>query len=327
MTSISILGAGAWGTALACAISHDENNVTLYTHDKEELGYLQKNNASPKLPDIALPPSIQVTGKLEDTLPADIVMIAVPAQAVRDVCMSMAPLLTGQSYVVLCSKGIELETGLLMNEVAESLLKDHAIAVLSGPTFAKEVAQGLATAATIAHGEMTSARFLASTLGSQKFRLYPSTDCTGVELGGAMKNIIAIASGIAMAQKMGENTRAALITRGLNEMVRLGIALGANPETFLGLSGIGDLILSCTSTQSRNFSLGLEIGQGTGSSFAMSGVLTEGAYTVKALLKLAEMMEVEVPICQAVHAVLHEGQPIDQEIEGLLARPFKVEFA
>jgi glycerol-3-phosphate dehydrogenase (NAD(P)+) len=297
--------------------------VSIYTNNKDEFDYFQAHNASPKLPHLPLLEGISCHKHLEEVLPADLILMVVPAQQVRKVAEDLQKQLNKQTYIVLCSKGIELESGLLMSEVAESVLKDHSIAVLSGPTFATEVAQDLPTAATIAHRELTTARFLASTLGSNHFRLYPSQDIVGVEVGGALKNVIAIASGIAIAKGMGENTRAALITRGLAEMARLGQALGANAETFLGLSGVGDLVLTCTSTQSRNLSFGLQLGKGELTH--NESILTEGAYTVSALMKLGKMMEIDTPICQAVYNVLYNQSSIEEEIINLLARPFKTE--
>lgn len=323
MTSLTVIGAGAWGTALALACHRAGNQVSLYTNNPDEFTYFQAHQASPKLPTIKLPDDLKCYDRLEDVLPANVILMVVPAQQVRSVSESLNTLLINQTYIVLCSKGIELDSGLLMSEVADSILKDHSIAVLSGPTFAMEVAQDLPTAATIAHRELTTARFLASTLGSNHFRLYPSHDVVGVEVGGALKNVIALASGIALAKGMGENTRAALITRGLAEMARLGLALGAHPETFLGLSGVGDLVLTCTSTQSRNLSFGLKIGRGEIT--RDESILTEGAYTVSALMKLGEMMEIDMPICQAVYNALYKNSPIEAEIESLLSRPFKSE--
>jgi glycerol-3-phosphate dehydrogenase (NAD(P)+) len=323
MTSIAVLGAGAWGTALAFSCKRAGNHVKIYTNSQQEFDYFQKHNASPRLSHLSLLEGISCHHYLEDVLPADLILMVVPAQQVRSVSETLQQVLKKETYVVLCSKGIELESGLLMSEVASSVLKNHSIAILSGPTFAAEVASDLPTAATIAHHELTTARFLASTLGSPNFRLYPSQDVIGVEIGGALKNVIAIASGIALARGMGENTRAALITRGLAEMARLGQALGADPETFLGLSGVGDLVLTCTSTQSRNLSFGLQLGKGTVSQD--EGILTEGAYTVAALMKLGQMMEIDMPICQAVYNVLYKKNSVEEEIKSLLSRPFKAE--
>lgn len=323
MTTLSIIGAGAWGTALACAAREADNNVSLYTNNKQEFEYFTKNRESIKLKGLKIHEDIRVFDTLEDILPADVVLLVVPAQEVRQVCTELNGVLNKQTYIILCSKGVELESGLMMHEIAESVLKDHSIAVLSGPTFAHEVAQKMPTAALIAHKEMTTARFLASTLGSDCFRLYPSSDIVGAEIGGAVKNVIAIAVGIAMAKKMGDNARAAIITRGLAEMARLGVALGADHDTFLGLSGVGDLVLTCTSKASRNFSFGFK--KGGGNIDFDDTLLTEGAHTVLALMRLADMMEIEMPLSRAVHRVLYENANIENEIHALLSRPFKVE--
>jgi glycerol-3-phosphate dehydrogenase (NAD(P)+) len=323
MTAITVLGAGAWGTALALACHRSSNQVRLYTNDIEEYNHISAYRVSPKLPSVIIPDGISFHKSIEEALPADLILMVVPAQQVRNVSEVLKEKLIKETYVVLCSKGIELGSGLLMSEVAEGILKDHSISVLSGPSFAAEVAIGLPTAATIANRELNTARFLASTIGSTNFRLYPSQDIIGVEIGGALKNVIAIASGIAIAKGLGENTRAALITRGLAEMARLGQALGGDAETFLGLSGVGDLVLSCTSTQSRNLSFGIKLGKGEISKD--ESILTEGSYTVAALMKLGHMMEIDMPICSAVYNVLYNDSSIEEEMTNLLSRPFKSE--
>lgn len=323
MTTVTIVGAGAWGTALALAIERSGPEVTLLAQNAEEEASLKKTQECARLPGIHLPDAIHIASGLERANDADIILIAVPAQAVRSVAEALASILNKAKYIVLCSKGIELDSGLLMSEVVEDVLEGHSISVLSGPTFALDVAKNLPCAASLANTESSTAKWLASTLGSPLFRLYPTTDVVGVELTGALKNVIAIAAGIATARGFGESARAALVTRGVAEMVRLGQEMGAQQETFLGLSGLGDLVLCCTSPASRNMSLGLQIGQNQDKKDL--GLLTEGAYTSKAVVTLAEEMGVELPICQCVHRVLHLGGDIDDEVKNLLARPLKSE--
>lgn len=323
MTTVTIVGAGAWGTALALAINRSGPSVTLVAQDASEKNILTKNRECPRIPGVDIPEDIKIVSGLENAASADIILIAVPAQAVRSVTTELSSVLEADKYVVLCSKGIELESGLLMSEIVEETLEGHSISVLSGPTFAKDVANNRPCAASLANGEGTTAKWLASTLGSRLFRLYPTTDIVGVELTGALKNVIAIAAGIATARGYGESARAALVTRGVSEMVRLGQAMGAQHETFLGLSGLGDLVLCCTSDSSRNMALGVQIG--LNKSKEDPTLLTEGAHTSKAVVTLAEEMDVDLPICQCVNRIIHEGADIDEEVQALLSRPLKNE--
>lgn len=323
MTTVSVIGAGAWGAALAMVAERSQKKVTLYTHTQQEYDMLHNQRETPKLPGIKLPETIRITTDLALAAQANIILMVVPAQAMRSAVQALAKYLNPDSYLILCSKGIELDTGLLMSEVVEEILPGHSISVFSGPTFAREVATGLPTIATLASREAHISRWLASSLSNDKMRIYTSTDTIGLQIAGALKNVIAIASGISTARELGENARAALITRGLAEMTRLGLALGAQEETFQGLAGIGDLLLSATSVQSRNFSLGLAIG-GNKENFEAIG-LTEGAFTARAVLKLAQQVDVEMPICQAVCNILDNHNSIDAEIAALWARPLKSE--
>ncbi len=322
MTSVSVIGAGAWGTALALASHRAGRQVTLIAQDEEEASSLLKARCAPRLPGITIPDEIHITHDFMAAASADITLLAVPAQVVRAVSMSLADYFQEKSYIVVCAKGIELETGLLMSEIVEETLEGHSVSILSGPTFAADVGAGRPAAACIAHQEITTARWLASSLSSREFRLYPSSDVVGVEISGALKNVIAIASGIATAKGVGESGRAALITRGLAEMTRLGIAMGGQAETFAGLSGVGDLALCCTSKTSRNMALGYRLGS---DDHTPDDSLTEGAYTAKAVLALAEQLDVEIPISQAVSRILDDPRTIDTEIDGLLARSLKQE--
>ncbi len=323
MTSVSIVGAGAWGTALALAINKAGPKVTLVAQDAQEASDLQKDRECFRLPGIKIPKEIDIAHSLQEAGRADIILMAVPAQVMREVTEKLASFLEGDKYIVLCSKGIELNSGLLMSEIVEETLEGHSISVLSGPTFAKDVAADKPCAASLANTELSTARWLASSLGSPHFRLYPTNDLVGVELTGALKNVIAIAAGIATARGYGESARAGLVTRGVAEMVRLGDAMGAQQETFLGLSGLGDLVLCCTSDSSRNMTLGLKVGQGT--TLEDKTLLTEGAYTSQAVITLAEELDVDLPICTCVHRILHEGANIEDEVKQLLSRPMKSE--
>ena len=324
MTRVSIVGAGAWGVSLALAIENAGPEVTLIAQDAAEANLLQKNKECPRLKGVTIPSSITLTSDLKEATTSDIILIVVPAQVVREVTKKLSTLLTNDKYIVLCSKGIELQSGLLMSEIVEETLEGHSISVLSGPTFAKDVARHKPCAASLANTEASTAKWLCSTLGSPHFRLYPTTDLVGVELTGALKNVIAIAAGIATSRGYGESARAALVTRGVAEMVRLGTAMGARQETFLGLSGLGDLVLCCTSDTSRNMALGLQIGRGLPEE--RSPLLTEGAHTSKAVMTVAEDLNIELPICGCVHRILHEGADIDEEVKALLSRPLKSEY-
>lgn len=327
MTSVAVLGGGAWGTALALTAVWAGRKTILWSKDKavvEEIKIKQEN--STYLPGIALPPSLRVTPDLQEALASDIILLVVPAQVVRSVLMTLRPMMSSNSYIILCSKGIEMETGFLMHEVMQDVLPHHSASILSGPTFARDVALKQPTAATLAHHEITTSRYLSASLSSAYFRLYPSDDIMGVAIGGAIKNVIAIAAGIATAENFGDSTRAALITRGLAEMTRLGLMKGAKAETFLGLSGVGDLILSCTSMQSRNMALGTHLAAPPSSSPEKKPALTEGAFTAKAAHQISSLSGIEMPISEAVYKILYTNASIPEEIANLLARPLKKEY-
>jgi glycerol-3-phosphate dehydrogenase (NAD(P)+) len=321
MTTVSIIGAGAWGVALALVAERNHKKVMLYAHLPEEYESLKKQRETSRLPGVKIPANIHVTDDIASASQANIILIVVPAQAMRSAIQKIAAAVKDDSYVVVCAKGIEVATGLLMSDVIREFLPSHPVSVLSGPTFAREVALGLPAIASLASPEMTTSRWLASSLGHDRLRLYPSTDVIGLQVAGALKNVIAIASGIVTARHLGENARAAIIVRGLAEMTRLGVALGAEEETFQGPAGIGDLLLSATSPQSRNFSLGLSIGK---EGYKQEDIgLTEGAFTARAVMKLANQLGVEMPICQAVcHILDHQGE-IDKEISVLWSRSIK----
>ncbi|MDH5771606.1 MAG: NAD(P)-dependent glycerol-3-phosphate dehydrogenase [Rhodospirillaceae bacterium] len=329
MQKIGVIGAGAWGTALAIAARRAGRDVTIWAHEPEVVSAINdKHENTIFLSGIKLDPGIKATSDMADALNADAVLMVAPAQHVRGVCELAKPHWKKTTPIVLCSKGVEKNTLNLMSEVAGQVLgKDVPVAVLSGPTFAKEVANNLPTAVTLACSDETLGQKLIDAMASKTFRPYYSPDVIGAELGGAIKNVLAIACGIVEGKKMGDNARAALITRGLAEIARLGLVLGADPLTLMGLSGLGDLTLTCNAMQSRNFSLGYELGQGKSLDAILSerNSVAEGVPSATSVVELAEKNQVDMPICQAVYAVLNVEADLDSIILGLLSRPLNVE--
>jgi glycerol-3-phosphate dehydrogenase (NAD(P)+) len=320
--SIAIIGAGAWGTALALVAARAGRTATLYARDASHAAHIAEARENPRLPGIKLATDIHVTNDIAASGRADIILVATPAQHLRAALNAVAPHLKAHTPVIACAKGIEHGTRKFMTEIiAESA--PHAVpAILSGPSFAEDVAKGLPTAVTLAAKDETIASELVQALGSATFRPYHTTDVLGVEIGGAAKNVLAIAAGIAVGRKLGASAQAALTTRGFSELARFGRTLGARPETMVGLSGLGDLILTCSSPQSRNFALGIALGRGEP---PPSGKLAEGASTAPVLVELAASRKVEMPVSSAVAAILAGNLSIDAAIEGLLTRPFKAE--
>lgn len=326
--SIGVLGAGAWGTALAIAAWRSGGTVTLWARRTELADQIaQARENEPYLPGVTLDPAIRVTAELSDVAEAEALLLVVPAQHLRALAERLQPLLPPDRPLVICAKGIEQESGALMSEVLDEVMPDNPQAILTGPSFAKEVACELPTAVTLAARDAALGKALVTSLGSPRFRTYLSDDPVGAEIGGAVKNVIAIACGIVAGRKLGDNARAALITRALAEVARLGRAKGAKAETFMGLSGLGDLLLTCSSTQSRNYSLGLALGQGKSLDTLMHDrrSIVEGVFTTRAVMKIASQLGIEVPICASVDAVVNQGAEIGKTIEQLLARPFKSE--
>lgn len=326
--SIGIIGGGAWGTALAQVLRSAGRQVIIHAREKaviESVNLYHHNNSY--LPNLKLDVLIKATGSMADLALCDALFIVVPAQYMRDTCKHIIGRVPSHTPIVICSKGIENTTGALMHEVAAAVLPEHPLAILSGPTFAAEVAQGLPTAVTIAAKDITLAQRIAEACSNRTFRPYMSDDMTGVELGGALKNVFAIGCGIVVGKGLGENARAALITRGLAEMLKLALACGARPETLAGLSGLGDLVLTCSSTQSRNMTLGIALGKGKPlqAILAERHGVTEGVETAKAALLLAKSRKIEMPVLHAVHDILHKGVDIDSTIAQLLGRPLKQE--
>jgi glycerol-3-phosphate dehydrogenase (NAD(P)+) len=322
LRSVAVIGAGAWGTALATVAARAGRSVTLWARNADHAARITSSRENPRLPGVSLSPDVVVTGELALAASADVLLIATPAQHLRGAVSTLAPHLTGPVPIVACAKGIEHGTHKFMTDVIAEAAPSALPAILSGPSFADDVAQGLPTAVTLAAHDEQVASALVQALGSPTFRPYHSTDVRGVEIGGAAKNVLAIAVGIAVGRKLGASAQAALTTRGFAELARFGRACGARSETLVGLSGLGDLILTCSSPQSRNFALGLALGRDEP---PPAGKLAEGASTAPVLIELAASQNIEMPVSQAVAAILGGETTIDAAISGLLTRPFKAE--
>lgn len=326
--SLGIAGAGAWGTALAMQAARAGLATTLWARRPEAAAAIAASRENPDyLPGATLPPEVMVSAQLTDALAADAVLYAQPAQHLRAFCTAARSAWRAGTPIVLCAKGIELNSGLLLTDVAADLLPQAPVAVLSGPSFASEVAAGLPTAVVIASSDAALNEMLMQALSHGAFRPYGSLDPVGVELAGAAKNALAIACGIIMGRGLGENARAALVTRGLAELARLAHALGGRSETMLGLAGVGDVVLTCNSMKSRNASLGFELGRGRllAEILAERRSVAEGVPTAAALEQLATRLQVDMPICSTVAGVLAGRAAIDQAMRDLLARPLKHE--
>ena len=324
---IAIVGTGAWGTALANALARAGRRVTLAGRDHASADAMARSRASQRLPGHPIDARVAVAATGAAVLSAqDVILLAVPSQHLRDAAGRVAPMLGAGIPVIACAKGIERGTHMFMTQVIAECAPAAVPAILSGPSFAEEVARGLPAAVTLAAGDEAMAAALARALGSATFRPYHSTDVRGVEIGGAAKNVLAIAAGIVAGRGLGASAAAALTTRGFAELFRFGRALGARPETLTGLSGLGDLILTCSSAQSRNFSLGIALGKGqTLAQASAAAGLAEGVFTALALVELAAEAGVEMPIASAVAAILEGSQSVNEAIENLLTRPFRAE--
>jgi glycerol-3-phosphate dehydrogenase (NAD(P)+) len=320
--SVGVIGAGAWGTALAGAAARAGRDVVLYARNAESAAAMKATRANPKLSGVLLDASVDVTDDIAAAAGTDLILIATPAQHLREAVTKLAPHLGKATPVVATAKGIERGTHKFMTEVIAESAPDARPAILSGPGFADDVARGLPTAVTLAARDEALARALVQALGSSTFRPYHTSDVRGVEIGGAAKNVLAIAAGIVAGRKLGASALAALTTRGFSELARLGRALGARAETLSGLSGLGDLILSCSSPQSRNFALGIALGRGERPA---AGKLAEGEFTAPVLIELAASQNVDMPVSSAVAAILGGDMTIDAAIESLLTRPFRAE--
>ncbi|PWR02294.1 glycerol-3-phosphate dehydrogenase [Meridianimarinicoccus roseus] len=337
---VAVIGAGAWGCALAAVARSAGRAVTVWGRNAETVTAINRDHENPRyMPGVPLPAGLNATMDVAQACAgADLVLIVTPSRTLREMCGMIRPHLAPGVPVALCCKGIERGSGLLLSQVAEQELPGHPIGALSGPTFAKETALGHLTAATVAfpfsyqdrlHPETSTAAKVAVAMGSNAFRPYVSDDIIGVEIGGAVKNVIAIACGMMTGAGFAENTRAALITRGMDEMKRLAQVLGGRRETVTGLSGAGDLTLTCSSRTSRNMSLGVQLGEGTPREKCFDGrnVVVEGEINAVSVVELAHRVKVSMPICEAVHAVLHKGAPLGETFARLWARPIEGEPA
>jgi glycerol-3-phosphate dehydrogenase (NAD(P)+) len=320
---IAVVGAGAWGTALASTVLRTGRHVLLATRDRATAETLARRRESPRLPGHRLDERIGIAPLGSDVGRYDAILLAVPAQDLRAAVLALAGELRPAVPVIACAKGIERGSRKFMTEVIAESAPEAMPAILSGPSFAAEVARGLPAAVTLACADGGTAAALASALGSSAFRPYHSTDVRGVEIGGAAKNVLAIAAGIVAGRGLGASAAAALVTRGFAELFRFGRALGARPETLTGLSGLGDLVLTCSSTQSRNYSYGIALGQGKAPG---PGKLAEGVSTAAVLRELANTAGVEMPIVAAVVDILEHRSTVAAAIEALMTRPFKAEW-
>jgi glycerol-3-phosphate dehydrogenase (NAD(P)+) len=323
---LSVIGAGSWGIALASAAQRAGRDVILWTREPADAETLASRRESARLPGARIDDSIVITASLEEAVRCDAILLVVPAQALREVASALAPLMTNGMPAVACAKGIERGTRKFMTEVIAEVAPNAAPAILSGPSFASDVVRGLPTAVTLAAAEEKVAANLTRALGSSTFRPYHTTDLRGVEIGGAAKNVLAIAAGIVSGRGLGASAAAALTTRGFAELMRFGRAFGARPETLIGLSGLGDVILSCSTPQSRNFSLGLALGKGLSPVEALAETgLAEGVYTASVLNEMARAQDIDMPVTAAIADVLGGEVTIDEAIGGLMTRPFRAE--
>lgn len=318
---IGIAGGGAFGTALGVALALDGNDIQLWARDPKAVALMQADRTNAKLPGVVLPENISISAELEPLFACDVILLAIPAQTLRDFLTAHEDQLNGK-YLVACCKGIDLTRMTGPASTIRDLVPGAIAAMLTGPSFAADIARGLPTALTLACADDEAGAILQTALSTTSLRLYRTTDTIGAELGGALKNVMAIAAGVAIGAQLGESARAALITRGFPEMQRLALALGAQPETLAGLSGFGDLVLTCTSEQSRNYRYGLALG--TGTAFDQSTTV-EGVATARAVRKLARELNIDMPICTVV-ADLTDGKiDVPAALNALLSRPLKEE--
>ncbi len=326
---MAVIGAGSWGTALAIQLARAGLPARLWGRDTGQMRALQRTRCNERyLPDAAFPASLEVGTDLGEVLDGvRDVLVVVPSPAFRAILELVGRHLSREARVAWATKGFEISSGLLPHQVAHEILGARPGAVVSGPTFAKEVGAGLPTAMTVASRDAAFATALATRLSGPSFRSYTQSDIVGVEVGGAVKNVIAIGSGIADGMGFGANTRVALITRGLAEMMRLGVKLGAARETFMGLAGLGDLVLTCTDDQSRNRRLGLALGRGQTLQEAQHGIqqVVEGVLASRAVCAVAAHLSVDMPICREIHRVMYEGKPVREAVQELMGREMRSE--
>ena len=325
---ITVLGSGGWGTALALLLVDNGNDVTLWSYSRERSELLERTRENPRLAGVALPEALKLSAALDSVAESGIVVMSAPSFAVRDTVRMAAPLLRKDAVVVSTAKGIEKDTALCMTQVIEEELSGRGrVAALSGPSHAEEVGRRVPTGCVAASRDMAAAELVQDVFMNSRFRVYTNSDVLGVELGGALKNVLALCCGISDGMGLGDNTKALLMTRGMTEMARLGVALGGKKETFAGLSGMGDLIVTCTSMHSRNRRCGILIGQGKSAQEAMKevGAVVEGYYAALSAHQLAEKAGVEMPVCQCAYQVLYEGHPARDVVGNLMNRNKKRE--
>ena len=326
--SVGVIGGGAWGTALAQTLTLSGCDVVLWAREADVVADINSTHANTAfLPGVALDARLRATDALAHIAARDLILMVAPAQHVRAVAGELAGLLPRGKPVVICAKGLEQATGKLLGEVLGETLPNATQAVLSGPSFAADVARGLPAALTLATADEALGQALAAALGYRQLRIYWTGDMTGVQLGGAVKNVLAIAAGIVDGKGLGASAHAALVTRGFAELRRFGEALGARADTLMGLSGLGDLLLTCGSPQSRNMSLGRALGEGQTLQAVLGSrrSVAEGVYTAAAVARVAAARGIDMPICQAVHAIVEGRLTVDAAIEGLLSRPQRAE--
>ncbi|MCC6983902.1 MAG: NAD(P)-dependent glycerol-3-phosphate dehydrogenase [Bauldia sp.] len=322
--TIGVIGGGAWGTALALTATRAGRGTLLWARDPLTVAEINSRHENPRhLPGIPLGGALKATGSLAEAARADALILAVPAQEIRHVATSLATDIRDGQPVIVAAKGLERGTGKRLSEILAAILPDAIPAILSGPSFAVDVARGLPTAVTIASADEALALDLCRALGSASFRPYAETDVTGVELGGAFKNVLAIAAGVVAGRGLGASASAAIVARGFAEMRRLGEAVGARPETLMGLSGLGDLVLTCSSTQSRNYSFGIQLGSGGGRDPGLTVV--EGIATASTARDLARFLGIPMPITEAVAGVVDGALGVGEAIESLMTRPLRKE--
>lgn len=327
---VAVLGAGSWGTALAISLARHGDDTLLWGRDDVQISTFQSVRCNTRyLPEVSFPETLRLSSNLQETVKhAGHIIVVVPSHGFRAMLESLNPLLNVSQKIAWATKGFEAGSGKLLHQVADDVFgTSRSYAVISGPTFAKEVAKGLPTAVTVASKDNEFANYLANRLHTDTFRVYTSDDVIGVEVGGAVKNVLAIAAGISDGLSYGANARAALITRALAEIMRLGADLGANTETLMGLTGVGDLILTCTDDQSRNRRLGLALGQGKSLEEALSSIsqVVEGVQTAREVNELATSRGIDMPIVHAVYQILYEGMKPKEAVHELLARQQKAE--
>ncbi len=323
---ITVVGSGAWGTALAICLCKNGHDVTLWSHNPQKAEQMQASRVNPALAGITLPPDLSISANASCVEGRKLVVIASPSFAIRSVCQTVAPYLAEDALLVTVTKGIEPNTHLRMSQIAHAETGKPVVA-LTGPSHAEEVARGMPTGCLAASPDKAQAELVQDAFMSDSFRVYTSPDIVGAELGGALKNVIALCAGVTDGMGYGDNIKAMLMTRGLTEMARLGVSLGARKETFAGLAGVGDLIVTCTSQHSRNRRAGILIGSGESTTDAMNqvGAVVEGYYAAKSAWELAQQQGVDMPIVHAAHAVLYEGYSPKQVVEILLNRSRKAE--